>query len=271
MPRRAPRCNVVRPGAVFCAPPLFSACRGAAGRRASLLHKTPQSLTTPQLLSLAVATGRALPSSSGHRREAHERPVCQEPLPLPDEVRARAPRGLRDRLKRAADAERITMGEFVRRAVSERIETVSGGDDDPGRYAASGCPAGARVAELRGSDRGTDHGLGSAAMTEPRKNAEDNAPGKAVRAGQLGKAQGRAPQGDLGHRGTPRRRGRDAHAQGDRVGQERRHGRAAPVPGSHLPTAAGSARGVPRSQRSGQPSRCWRRPRRSLRRLQLAT
>ena len=61
-------------------------------------------------------------------------PFVRNPCRYPDEVRARAARGLRDRLKRAADAERITMGEFVRRAVSERIETVYRGDDDPGPF-----------------------------------------------------------------------------------------------------------------------------------------
>ena len=70
-------------------------------------------------------------------------PFVRNPCRYPDEVRARAPRGLRDRLKRAADAERITMGEFVRRAVSERIEAVSGDDEGPGPF--SGAP-GLRVA-----------------------------------------------------------------------------------------------------------------------------
>jgi len=39
-------------------------------------------------------------------------------------------------VKRAANAERITMGEFVRRAVAERIEAVSR-DDDPGPFSPS--------------------------------------------------------------------------------------------------------------------------------------
>ena len=62
-------------------------------------------------------------------------PFVRNPCRYPDEVRARAPRGLRDRLRQAADAERITMGEFVRRAVSERIEAVSRDDDGPGPFA----------------------------------------------------------------------------------------------------------------------------------------
>jgi len=45
-------------------------------------------------------------------------PFVRNPCRYPDEVRARAPCGLRDRLRQAAHAERITMGEFVRRAVS---------------------------------------------------------------------------------------------------------------------------------------------------------
>ena len=61
-------------------------------------------------------------------------PFVRNPCRYPDEVRARAPRGLRDRLKRAADAERVTMGEFVRRAVTERIESVSREGDDPGPF-----------------------------------------------------------------------------------------------------------------------------------------
>ena len=48
-------------------------------------------------------------------------PFVRNPCRYPDAVRARAPRGLRDRLKRAADAERITMGEFVRRAVFDAL------------------------------------------------------------------------------------------------------------------------------------------------------
>ena len=70
-------------------------------------------------------------------------PFVRNPCRYPDEVRARAPRGLRDRLRQAAHAERITMGEFVRRAVSERIEAVSRDDDGPGPF--SGAP-GLRVA-----------------------------------------------------------------------------------------------------------------------------
>lgn len=58
-------------------------------------------------------------------------PFVKNPCRYPDEVRARAPRGFRDRVKRAANAERITMGEFVRRAVAERIEAVSQDDPDP--------------------------------------------------------------------------------------------------------------------------------------------
>ena len=38
----------------------------------------------------------------------------------PDRIAAAAPRGFRDQVKRAARAERITMGEFVRRAICAR-------------------------------------------------------------------------------------------------------------------------------------------------------
>jgi hypothetical protein len=50
----------------------------------------------------------------------------------PDRIAAAAPRGFREQVKRAAQAERITMGEFVRRAISERIG--NGADDDPGPF-----------------------------------------------------------------------------------------------------------------------------------------
>jgi hypothetical protein len=42
----------------------------------------------------------------------------------PDRITAAAPRGFRDEVKRAAEAEHITMGEFVRRALAERIEAA---------------------------------------------------------------------------------------------------------------------------------------------------
>jgi hypothetical protein len=50
----------------------------------------------------------------------------------PDRIAAAAPRGFREQVKRAAQAERITMGEFVRRAIAERIG--NGDDDDPGPF-----------------------------------------------------------------------------------------------------------------------------------------
>jgi hypothetical protein len=61
-------------------------------------------------------------------------PFVRNPCRYPDELRARAPRGFRDQVKRAANAERITMGEFVRRAVAERIEAVRSDGDDPGPF-----------------------------------------------------------------------------------------------------------------------------------------
>ena len=54
-------------------------------------------------------------------------PFVKNPCKYPDAVRARAPRGFRELVRRAASAERITMGEFVRRAVAERIEVVTRG------------------------------------------------------------------------------------------------------------------------------------------------
>jgi hypothetical protein len=58
-------------------------------------------------------------------------PFVKNPCRYPDEVRARAPCGFRDRVRRAAAAEHITMGEFVRRALAERIEAVTSDDDPP--------------------------------------------------------------------------------------------------------------------------------------------
>jgi hypothetical protein len=49
----------------------------------------------------------------------------------PDRIAAAAPRGFRDQVKRAAQAERITMGEFVRRAISQRVAVVTPPEDDP--------------------------------------------------------------------------------------------------------------------------------------------
>jgi hypothetical protein len=50
----------------------------------------------------------------------------------PDRIAAAAPRGFREQVKRAAQAERITMGEFVRRAICDRMTAVAGGPgDDP--------------------------------------------------------------------------------------------------------------------------------------------
>ena len=43
---------------------------------------------------------------------------------------AAAPRGFRHQVKRAAQAERITMGEFVRRAICARLTTLTLPDDD---------------------------------------------------------------------------------------------------------------------------------------------
>ncbi len=53
----------------------------------------------------------------------------------PDRIAAAAPKGFREHVKRAARAERITMGEFVRRAVAERAAAVTNTDPDPFRPA----------------------------------------------------------------------------------------------------------------------------------------
>jgi hypothetical protein len=50
----------------------------------------------------------------------------------PDRIAAAAPSGFRDQVKRAAQAERITMGEFVRRAICARLTTIAGLPDDDG-------------------------------------------------------------------------------------------------------------------------------------------
>jgi hypothetical protein len=44
----------------------------------------------------------------------------------PDQIAAAAPRGMRPAVKRAAEAERISYGEFIRRAVEERLSRVLG-------------------------------------------------------------------------------------------------------------------------------------------------
>ena len=49
---------------------------------------------------------------------------------FPDRIAAAAPRGFRAEVKRAAQAERITMGEFVRRAICARLTTIAVPDDD---------------------------------------------------------------------------------------------------------------------------------------------
>ena len=62
----------------------------------------------------------------------------------PDRIAAAAPRGFRAEVKRAAQAERITMGEFVRRALNDRILSImSGHDDDPPPFTPA---AGQRIA-----------------------------------------------------------------------------------------------------------------------------
>jgi hypothetical protein len=61
----------------------------------------------------------------------------------PDRIEAAAPRGFRDQVRRAAAAERISMGEFVRRAISQRVAAVTPPDDDPPPFTSGGeCGAG---------------------------------------------------------------------------------------------------------------------------------
>ncbi len=47
----------------------------------------------------------------------------------PEEIKARAPRGSRAMIRRAAQSEGVTLGEFIRRAVRQRIEALQGGSD----------------------------------------------------------------------------------------------------------------------------------------------
>ena len=62
-------------------------------------------------------------------------PFVKNPCRYPDEVRARAPRGFRDQVKRAAEIERLRVSEFIRRALSDRIKYVSPDDDgSPGPF-----------------------------------------------------------------------------------------------------------------------------------------
>ncbi len=44
----------------------------------------------------------------------------------PETVKARAPLGTRSKLRRVAAAEGVTIGEFVRRAIRERVERKAG-------------------------------------------------------------------------------------------------------------------------------------------------
>lgn len=43
----------------------------------------------------------------------------------PDAIRFRMPRGLRDAVKQAAQAESVPASEFIRRAIGERIERLA--------------------------------------------------------------------------------------------------------------------------------------------------
>ena len=53
----------------------------------------------------------------------------------PDAIRARVPRGLRSKIRHAAAAENVTLGEFVRRALFDRVASVTAdNDDDPGPF-----------------------------------------------------------------------------------------------------------------------------------------
>jgi predicted HicB family RNase H-like nuclease len=42
----------------------------------------------------------------------------------PEEIKARAPRGLRARVRDAAEVEGVSMGEFIRRALTARVEAT---------------------------------------------------------------------------------------------------------------------------------------------------
>lgn len=59
----------------------------------------------------------------------------------PEALRFRLPRGFRCRVKQAASVEGVAASEFIRRAIGERIERVTGGNSARGRL--SSCGAGA--------------------------------------------------------------------------------------------------------------------------------
>lgn len=48
----------------------------------------------------------------------------QNEAQYPDAIRFRMPRGLRDLVKQAAQAERVPASEFIRRAIGERVERL---------------------------------------------------------------------------------------------------------------------------------------------------
>ena len=45
-------------------------------------------------------------------------------------IQTRAPRGTAERVKEAAERERVSVAEFMRRAIAERLEVISGHADE---------------------------------------------------------------------------------------------------------------------------------------------
>ena len=50
----------------------------------------------------------------------------------PEAIRLCAPRGCRDHIRVVADQEGVSIGEFIRRAIGERLDRLTGGKDRDG-------------------------------------------------------------------------------------------------------------------------------------------
>lgn len=59
----------------------------------------------------------------------------------PEVVTTRVPTELREAVKKVAETERVSMHEFIRRAIGERIERLTGNGHGHGGFSASGAGA----------------------------------------------------------------------------------------------------------------------------------